>query len=172
MSANLADVRALDDADPLRGLRERFHLPAGVIYLDGNSLGAAPRAAAARMAEVVEGEWACGLVRSWNAADWIGAPARIGAKIAPLIGAAAHEVSVCDSTSVNLFKLLAAALKRQAPRNVILTEPANFPTDLYIAQGVAALLRADLRLATADALAGAIDAEVAVVMLTHVHYRT
>ena len=172
MSVSLADVRALDAADPLRRMRERFDLPAGVIYLDGNSLGAAPKAAAARIAEVVRGEWAVGLVRSWNAADWIGAPQRIGAKIAPLIGARPHEVIACDSTSVNLFKLLAAALQRQAPRKVILTEPGNFPTDLYVAEGAARLLGTAVRLAPAERLADAIDAGVAVVMLTHVHYRT
>src|SRR5579859_3806940 len=135
MSSSLADVCAWDAADPLRDLRRRFDLPEGAIYMVGNSLGAAPKAAAARMAEAVSVEWAEGLVRSWNRHDWIGAPARIGAKIAPLIGAAPHEVIACDSTSVNLFKLLAAALKRQTPRKVILTEPGNFPTDLYVARG-------------------------------------
>src|SRR5579862_7498503 len=105
MTASLADVRAWDAGDPLRPLRDAFELPDGVIYLDGNSLGAAPRVAAARLQRVIAEEWAGGLVRSWNAADWIGAPARIGAKIAPLIGAAPDEVIACDSTSVNLFKL-------------------------------------------------------------------
>jgi kynureninase len=172
MSLSLADMRALDAADPLRAMRDRFELPPGVIYLDGNSLGPAPKAVAARVAEVVGREWAEGLVRSWNTADWIGAPARIGAKIAPLIGAAAGEVIVADSTSVNLFKLLAAALARQEPRRVILTEPENFPTDLYVAQGAARVLGAELRTAPAAQLADALDQDVAVLMLTHVHYRT
>jgi len=173
MSPSLDDARALDAADPLRGYRERFILPEGVIYLDGNSLGAAPVAVRDRVERAVVDEWARGLVRSWNAADWIGAPARIGAKIAPLIGAAPGEVIVADSTSVNLFKLLAAALRRQRPRRVILTEPGNFPTDLYVAQGLADLLTdAELRVRPAAELAGALDADTAVVMLSHVHYRT
>jgi kynureninase len=121
----------------------------------------------------VAGEWAQGLVRSWNGADWIGAPARIGAKIARLIGARPGEVIVADSTSVNLFKLLVAALGRQAPRSVILSEPGEFPTDLYVAQGVAATRPGvSLRLLPAEKLVAAIGADVAVVMLTHVHYRT
>jgi kynureninase len=172
VSAALADVRAWDAADPLRPLRAAFELPDGVIYLDGNSLGAAPRVAAPRLQRAIAEEWAGGLVRSWNAADWIGAPARIGAKIAPLIGAAPGEVIACDSTSVNLFKLLAAALERQAPRKVILAEAGDFPTDLYVAQGVQGLMGAQLRLAPAGGFEAAMGADVAVVMLTHVSYRT
>jgi kynureninase len=173
VSASLADVRAWDAADPLRPLRDSFEPPDGVIYLDGNSLGAAPRAVAARLQQAISEEWACGLVRSWNSADWIGAPARIGAKIAPLIGAKPSEVIACDSTSVNLFKLLAAALVRQAPRRVILAEPGDFPTDLYVAQGVAGVIDgAELRLAPPERFEAALDRDVAVVMLTHVCYRT
>lgn len=172
MSASLAEARSWDAADPLRPLRDAFELPDGVIYLDGNSLGAAPRVAADRLRRVVTEEWAAGLVRSWNAADWIGAPARIGAKIAPLIGAGASEVVACDSTSVNLFKLLSAALIRQAPRKAILAEAGDFPTDLYVAQGLAKLTGAELRLVPRDALEAAIGADVAVLMLTHVCYRT
>src|SRR6185503_5176222 len=107
MSFTLAEARAADAADPLRPLRDRFHIPEGLIYLDGNSLGPLPKAAAARQAEVVAGEWGEGLIRSWNGHDWIGAAQRIGAKIAPLIGARPGEVLATDSTSVNLFKLLA-----------------------------------------------------------------
>ena len=172
MSPSLAEVRAWDAADPLRPLRERFDLPDGVIYLDGNSLGATPRVVVERIRTAIAEEWASGLVRSWNAADWIGAPARIGDKIAPLIGAKAGEVIACDSTSANLFKLLLAALARQAPRRVILAEAGDFPTDLYVAQGVRDLTGAELRLVPADALEAAIGADVAVVMLTHVSYRT
>ena len=173
MSVTLEEARAWDAADPLRPLRDRFVLPQGVIYLDGNSLGALPRAAAARTREVVEGEWGEGLVRSWNTHDWIGAPARIGGKIARLIGAEADEVIVADSTSVNLFKLLAAALGARPGRTVILSEPGAFPTDLYVAQGVADLLRGvTLRLVPPDRIAGALDADVAVLMLTHVHYKS
>jgi kynureninase len=172
LSASLADVRAWDAADPLRTLREQFELPDGVIYLDGNSLGAAPRMAAERLQRAISEEWASGLVRSWNAADWIGAPARIGAKIAPLIGAKPTEVIACDSTSVNLFKLLSAALMRQAPRRGILAENGDFPTDLYVAQGLAGLTGAELRLVSPEAFEAAIGPDVAALMLTHVCYRT
>jgi kynureninase len=162
----------LDAADPLRGLRDRFTLPHGVIYLDGNSLGALPRATAARVAEVVEREWGDGLIRSWNAAGWIDLPRRVGDKVARLIGARAGEVIVADSTSVNLFKMLTGALALNPRRRVILTEADNFPTDVYVAEGVAALLGAELRRAPGDEIAAALDERVAVVALTHVSYRT
>jgi len=169
----LGEARALDAADPLRGLRDRFQLPEGVVYLDGNSLGALPRATVARMAEAVRDEWGRGLVRSWNAAGWIGAPARVGGKIARLVGANPHEVLVADSTSVNLYKLLAAAVKARPGRRVILSEPGNFPTDLYVAQGVAEMLGdIEVRLAARDAIIDALDEDVAVLLLTHVHYRS
>jgi kynureninase len=112
----LADARALDAADPIAGYRKQFALPPGVVYLDGNSLGALPLGTAARLGEVVRREWGEGLVRSWNSADWIGMPRRVGAMIAPLIGAAPDEVIACDSTSVNLFKLIAAALAMRPGR--------------------------------------------------------
>ncbi len=170
---SLESVRALDAADPLSAFRGRFRLPPGVIYLDGNSLGALPAAAPDRIALAVEGEWGEGLIRSWNTADWIGAPQRVGAKIARLIGAEVHEVVVADSTSVNLFKMLVAALGDRPGRRVILTEPGNFPTDLYVAQGVAALLSGvEVRVAPRETICAAIDEDVAVVMLTHVHYKT
>jgi kynureninase len=140
MSVTLEQVRAWDAGDPLRAFRDRFVLPDGVIYLDGNSLGPPPVAAQARLAAVVADEWGDGLVRSWNTHDWIGAPARVGARIARLIGAQPHEVIVADSTSVNLFKLLIAALGARPGRSVILSEPGSFPTDLYVAQGVANLM--------------------------------
>lgn len=173
MSATLDQVRTLDAADPLRDFRSRFQLPDGAIYLDGNSLGAMPAATPERLRRAMEQEWGQGLIRSWNDADWIGAPARIGGKIARLIGAAAHEVVAADSTSVNLFKLLTAALAVQPERRVILTETGNFPTDLYIAQGVAALAPGvELRAVPGEAVEAAIDDQVAVVLLTHVHYKT
>jgi kynureninase len=172
MTASLADVRSWDAADPLRTFRDRFALPEGVIYLDGNSLGAAPRTVGPRLQAAIAADWASGLVRSWNAADWIGAPARIGAKIAPLIGAKPAEVIACDSTSVNLFKLICAALQRQAPRQAILAEPGDFPTDLYVAQGAARLTGAELRLASPDQFEAALGPDVAAVVLTHVCYRT
>ena len=174
MSApSLDDVKRWDTEDPLAAFRQHFDLPDGVIYLDGNSLGALPAATKARLADVVEQEWGAGLIRSWNSADWIDAPQRVGAKIARIVGAAPHEVVVADSTSVNLFKLLVAALGERPGRRVILTEPGNFPTDLYVAQGVATTLPGvEVRTAPRDRIAEAIDADTAVVMLTHVHYKT
>ncbi len=173
MTPSLADARAWDAGDALRDFRRRFHLPEGVIYLDGNSLGALPVATAERLRGAVQTEWGDGLIRSWNAHDWIGASARVGAKIARLIGAAPNEVIVADSTSVNLFKLLVAALRHQGDRKVILSEPGNFPTDLYVAHGVIDLIEgASLRLHPAETIIDAIDDTVAVVMLTHVHYKS
>lgn len=165
-------VRALDAADPLRAFRDRFALPPGVIYLDGNSLGPLPVAAKAALLNTAEAEWGQGLIRSWNGADWIGAPQRLGDKIARLIGAAAGEVVVADSTSVNLYKLLAAALRSRPGRTVILTETGNFPTDLYIAGGAARAAGARVQAVEPGAVEGAIDADTAVVLLTHVHYKT
>ena len=162
----------LDEGDPLRAFRARFVVPDGLVYLDGNSLGCLPRATAARVAEVVEREWGDGLIRSWNDAGWIDLPRRVGDKIARLIGARAGEVIVADSTSVNLFKLLIGALALNPGRRVILTEADNFPTDLYVAEGVASLLGIELRRVAADDVLDAIDERVAVVSLTHVSYRT
>jgi kynureninase len=173
MTITLADCRRMDASDPLRAFKDRFDLPAGVIYLDGNSLGALPRATSARMAQAITQEWGQGLVRSWNAADWISAPQRVGSKIARIVGARPNEVIVADSTSVNVFKLLVAALKARPGRKVILTESGNFPTDLYMAQGVAALFPdVELRAAPRGQLLCAMTDDVAVVMLTHVHYKT
>ena len=165
-------ARQLDAADPLAIYRDRFDVPAGVIYLDGNSLGVLPKATPERLAQVVRGEWGEGLIRSWNSADWINLPARVGAKIAPLIGAAPHEVIAADSTSVNLFKLIAAALRMHPGRKVILSEPGNFPTDLYMIAGLERQGLAIRRLAERDAMADALDGDVALLMLTHVHYKS
>ncbi len=164
--------QALDQHDPLATLRERFELPPGVIYLDGNSLGAMPKAVPERMARALQQEWAQGLVRSWNDADWYLAPQRVGARIATLIGAAADEVIVADSVSVNLFKLLVAALRLRPGRTRILGERGNFPTDVYIASGVAQLTGAELLTVEPEQLPDAIDARVAIVSLTHVNYRS
>ena len=163
---------AFDRQDPLRAFRSEFILPDEVVYLDGNSLGALPRATGARLAEVIAQEWGVGLIRSWNDAHWIEAPGRIGDKIARLIGAQAGEVIVADSTSVNLFKLLAGALRLQPGRHFILTENENFPTDLYIAQGLIQLLEGNhaLRVVKRAEIEHAIDGSVAVLMLTHVDY--
>jgi len=165
-------ARILDAGDPLALYRERFDVPEGVIYLDGNSLGAMPRATPQRLAEVTRGEWGEGLIRSWNSADWINLPQRVGATIAPLIGAGEGEVIACDSTSVNLFKLIAATLDMQRGRKVILSEPGNFPTDLYMIEGLERQGLATRRLASREEMADAIDEDVALLMLTHVHYKT
>jgi kynureninase len=165
-------AQEFDAADPLAAYRDRFALPQGVIYLDGNSLGALPKATPAAIARVVEQEWGEGLIRSWNSADWFAMAGRIGGKIAPLIGAAPHEVIACDSTSVNLFKLIAAALTMRPGRKVILSEPGNFPTDLYMIAGLDRQGLATRRLAKRDKLAEALDGDVALLLLTHVHYKT
>jgi kynureninase len=173
MGTSLADVRAWDAADPLRDWRGRFDLPEGVIYLDGNSLGAAPGAVRERLRAAMADEWATSLIRSWNRHDWIGAPARIGDKIARLVGARPGEVIVADSTSVNLYKLIVAALGARPGRKTVLAEPGNFPTDLYIAQGVQALMPdVDLRVTPIADLPGALDESVGLVVLTHVHYKS
>ena len=169
-----AMLESLDAADPLASFRERFMLPGGVIYLDGNSLGPLPRATPGRIAELVQREWGEGLIRSWNDAGWIDLASRVAAEIAKLIGAAEGSVVVADSTSINLFKLLGGALGLRPNRHVIVSERSNFPTDLYIAQGLTALLggRHTLRLVETDQLSAAVDDDTAVVMLTHVNYRT
>lgn len=167
-------THALDAADPLRDFRAQFALAPGLIYLDGNSLGALPRATAARLGTVVNEQWGTDLIRSWNAHDWIGAPARVGGKLAALLGAAPHEVIVADSVSVNLFKLIVAALQARPGRTTILSEPGNFPTDLYMIESAIRTLGQGhrLQLVARESLAGAIDADTALVLLTHVHYKT
>ncbi|UVO54668.1 kynureninase [Sphingomonas sp. SUN039] len=169
---SLAAAQARDAADPFAFARDRFTLPDGVIYLDGNSLGALPLATSAAMADVIAGQWGEGLVTSWNRHDWIGLPQRLGARIAPLIGAAPDEVIVTDTTSTNLFKLIAAALAARPHRQVILSEAGNFPTDLYIAQGAAAMRGAQLKTAAGAEILSSLDDHVAVLLLTHVHYKT
>jgi kynureninase len=172
----------LDRRDPLAAHRNAFELPRGVIYLDGNSLGALPRGTSARLREVIEREWGEQLIRSWNSAHWIDLPQRVGAKIARLIGGEPQQVICGDSTSINLFKVLAAALRLQAlrplvslaERKVILSERTNFPTDLYMAQGLMEWLARGhvLQRVEFDEIARAIDERTAVVMLTHVNFRT
>jgi kynureninase len=174
MAITRQQAAVLDADDELAPVRERFALPAGVIYLDGNSLGALPRHVPARLARAIEDEWGQGLIRSWNDAGWIDAARRTGARIARLIGAAADEVSVADSTSVNLFKLMVAGMRQNRGRTVLLTQHRNFPTDLYIAQSVAELLGASLRYAGPgdDALLAALDRSVGVLALSHIDYRS
>lgn len=170
----LEEAQGMDRADELAGLRDGFELPEGVIYLDGNSLGPLQALTRLRVTETVASQWGEGLIRSWNTHDWIDLPSRVGARIARLIGAAPGTVTVTDSTSVNLFKLLAVALQARPGRRVIVSEKGNFPTDLYVAQGLMEMLGNgySLRTVDADALAGSIDGDVAVVMLTEVNYRT
>ena len=166
------EARARDAADPLRHYRDRFALPERVIYLDGNSLGPLPRATAPALADMVERQWGDRLIRSWNE-GWIDAPQRIGGKIAKLIGAHPDEVIVADSTSVNLFKLLVAALRHDPARHTVVSETGNFPTDLHIAEGaVGCVPGARLNAVARDDLATAIDYDTAVTLLTHVHYKT
>jgi kynureninase len=165
---------ALDRIDPLAPLRDKFLLPPGVIYLDGNSLGALPRSTATRVSRVIDKEWGEDLITSWNRHDWIAMPQRVGDKIARLIGAAAGEVVVAESTSINLFKVLAAALKMRPGRRVIVSDTENFPTDLYVAEGLAKLLDQDytLRLVAANDLKQVLGADTAALMLTQVNFRT
>ena len=169
-----ADFEALDAKDPLAQWRGEFSLPEGVIYLDGNSLGALPKATLARMQDVITLEWGRDLIKSWNTADWINAPTRLGDEIATLVGAGPGEVVAADSTSLNLFKLAAAAVRMQPGRHKIISEPGNFPTDLYVLQGLVDYLGPDYILETVerDQIPAAIDSDTAVVVLTHVHYKT
>ena len=176
MTKTLDDCRALDLQDPLRELRNQFSLPDGVIYLDGNSLGVLPKTAAGRVAEAVTNEWGQGLIRSWNSAGWFDLPQRLGNKIAQLIGAQPGEVVATDSTSINLYKVLSAALNIAAQdtpeRKLLISERSNFPTDLYIAEGLCRERGLQLVLVETEEIAVALTTDVAVLMLTHVNYRT
>ncbi|OYY67945.1 kynureninase [Sphingomonas sp. 28-63-12] len=166
------EARARDATDPLRHFRQKFALPQGVIYLDGNSLGPLPRATAPVIADMVDRQWGDRLIRSWNE-GWIEAPHRIGSKIARLIGARPDEVIVTDSTSVNLFKLIVAALRLDPARSTIVSELGNFPTDLHIAEGAVGCVEgARLRAVPRDEIAEAIDSTTALLLLTHVHYKS
>ncbi|PPE68275.1 kynureninase [Caldimonas thermodepolymerans] len=170
------DCVVRDRHDPLAPLREQFHLPDGVIYLDGNSLGVRPKATTERMQQVLHDEWGTDLIRSWNTAGWIHLPQRVGNKIARLVGAGENELVVADSTSVNLYKVLSAAARiqreRDPQRRAILSERSNFPTDLYIAESLCKELGWTLRLLEADEVESHLGPEVAVLMLTQVNYRT
>lgn len=166
------DCVHLDQVDELRRFRARFDLPRDQIYFDGNSIGAMPAHVPERMDKVLRQEWAQGLIRSWNDADWYPAPQRTGAKIARLIGAQGHEVIVADSTSINLFKVLVAALRMQPGRQVILAERGNFPSDVYIAQGVAELTACELRCVEPEQVLDALGEDVAILSLTHVNFKS
>ncbi len=175
-TTTLQDCRALDAQDPLRALRDLFQIPAGTIYLDGNSLGVMPAAAPARVADVVTREWGADLIQSWNKNGWFALPRKVGDKIARLIGAAPGTVVATDSTSINLFKVLSAALNLAAADNPgarrIVSERSNFPTDLYIAEALCKERGYELQLVEPEDIAGALNDQVAVLMLTHVNYRT
>ena len=172
----LQDCRDLDAQDPLRALRDLFTLPEDVIYLDGNSLGPLPKAAPERIARAVREEWGEGLIRSWNTAGWFELPRRLGDKIGTLVGAAPGELVCTDSTSINLFKVLSAALSMAAAdapaRRVVVSERSNFPTDNYIAEALCRERGFTLSLVDAQQIASALDDRTAVLMLTHVNYRT
>src|SRR5258708_7645541 len=177
MTETRQELEARDRADELREFRGQFDLPPDVIYLDGNSLGALPRRTRERIAGVVEREWGRDLIQSWNGADWISLPQRTGDKIAALIGAGKGEVVAADSTSINLFKALSVALGMNPGRRVVVSEKSNFPTDLYVAQGLIAQLGGDLELLLVDGTDDAVEAvlaergsEIGVVLLTHIHY--
>jgi kynureninase len=172
MSITRADCLALDHADPLAHARERFVLPVGVNYLDGNSLGAVPKGVRERVVQTIDDEWGEGLIRSWNGAGWYESPGRIGAKLAPLLGAAPHQVTVTDTISVNLFKLLVAAARMRPGRKTILAERGNFPSDNHIVDSVARMLGLTPRFVPVGDIAAVIDDDTAVVELSHVNYRT
>ena len=177
MTTTRQDAAALDARDPLAALRQQFSLPEGLIYLDGNSLGVLPSATAARVKRAIDEEWGVGLIRSWNTARWVDLSQRIGEKIARLIGAGPGQTFAGDSTSVNLFKVMSAAIALvkadgDARRRVIVSERTNFPTDLYIAEGLAKQHGFTLLLVEPDQVAAHIDDRLAILMLTHVNYRT
>lgn len=174
-STSLQHAQALDEADTLAGKRDDFLLPPDTIYLNGNSLGPLTRRAQQRTLEVVESQWGEDLIASWNRHDWIDLPFTAAEKIAPLIGAAPNQVVCCDSVSINLLKLLACCLRMQSPRTRVLTQTDNFPTDLYVAQGLESLLgpaRCELLAVAPDALPEALSEEVAVLLLTEINFRS
>ena len=175
MSAlSLSDFESLDANDPLAGFRERFVLPRELIYLDGNSLGAMPKAVPERVAAMLHEEWGRNLIGGWLKDGWMAKPLTLGDRFAPMVGAGAGEVVIVDTTSVNLFKLLSAALEMRADRSVVLSTDANFPTDLYMAQGLIDQLggRHRLVLVDEDEIESAIDTDTAVVMLTETNFKT
>jgi kynureninase len=166
------EAAQLDSSDPLAHARERFVVPDDLIYLDGNSLGALPRNAPAVLANTAERQWGEDLIASWNRHQWIDWPTKIAAKLVPIVGATANELLITDSTSVSLFKLLAAAVRARPGRSTILTQKANFPTDLYVAQGLADMLGLKVRAVSPDEVTGALDDDTAVLTLTHVDYKS
>ncbi|GAC19826.1 kynureninase [Paraglaciecola arctica] len=172
---NFDEIIALDKADPLAQKRLEFDLPVNTIYLDGNSLGALPKSVKSKVAEVVSQQWGNDLIKSWNSHNWIDLPIRVGEKIAPIIGAAKGQVICCDSISVNLFKLLCSALTLNSERTVVLSTKDNFPTDLYMVQGLSDLLGPDLcqlQMVEEQDIEQSLNESVAVLLLTQVNFRT
>jgi kynureninase len=169
---DIDEARQLDAIDPLAFARRRFQLPKDRIYLDGNSLGALPSAAPAALLNTAERQWGEDLIASWNEHHWIDWPTRIAAKLAPIVGANPSELLIADSTSVCLFKLLAAAVRKRPGRKTIVSQEANFPTDLYVVQGLCDMLELKLRAVPANEVLNAIDDDTAAVTLTHVDYRS
>lgn len=172
---DLAAVEAMDAADSLRPMRDRFDLPEGLVYLDGNSLGAASSAAYAELEKAAREEWGQDLIRSWNKAGWFDMPLVLGDRIGRLIGAAAGQTVVADTTSINIYKALHAAMGLMPGRNVIVAEGGSFPTDLYVAEGVASTRPGtSIRLegVHAPAIEELIDDSVAVVLVNHVNYKS
>ncbi len=173
MSVSREDARARDLTDPLRALRDRFLIPEELIYLDGNSLGALPKATVDKQEDVVRRQWGTSLIRSWNDHGWIDAPQRVGAMIAGLIGAKPHEVIVTDSVTVNLFKLITAAARLSPTRPVLLSEAGNFHTDLHVAGGaVEAVPNMRLEIVGRDEVEAALGRDTNLLLLTHVHYKS
>ncbi|PSJ55034.1 kynureninase [Pseudaminobacter soli (ex Li et al. 2025)] len=172
---DLAAIEARDAADPLRHMRDRFVLPKGVIYLDGNSLGAASKDVFIELEKAAKEEWAEGLIRSWNKAGWFDLTLELGDKVGRLIGAEPGETVVCDTTSTNIYKALHAALSMRPDRSVIVAEGSSFPTDLYMAEGVAATrpgVTIRLEGVAAENIEDLIDDSVAVVLVNHVNYKS
>jgi kynureninase len=168
----LEEAQQHDAVDPLAFARERFRIPKGVVYLDGNSLGALPIATPHALAETAERQWGDDLIASWNKHEWIEWPTRIAARLVPIVGAQSQELLIADSTSVCLFKLLTAAVRARPGRRIILTQEGNFPTDLYVAHGLAEMLGLIVKAVAPAQIIDAIDEDTAVVTLTHVDYRS
>jgi kynureninase len=167
---------ARDSVEPLRGFRDRFIIPEGIIYLDGNSLGPMPRAAATILNRTIEQEWGQDLIRSWNSAGWFDMPARLGDRVGALIGAAPGQTLVCDTTSINLYKAIHAAIGLRPDRDVVIAEAESFPTDLYIVEGAMKSAGRPMKRRLIDvdgpSVEALLDSEVAVAVLSHVNYRT
>ncbi|MDP2623052.1 MAG: kynureninase [Actinomycetota bacterium] len=172
MAITRDDCASLDDNDPLRSIRDRFVLPDGIVYLDGNSLGPMARNVPTR-ADTILSEWSSRLIRGWMEEGWWELPLRVGARIARLIGAAPEQVIVSDTTTTNLYKTLSAAVGLRSDRSVVVIEESAFPTDIYVAQSVARRIGGELRmLLRGKPVESVLDDTVAAVVMNHVDFRT